>query len=223
MASRRRYLTQAELEEFADIDVTNVTEGDDKISQAEELIDAYVGPQDKFYQGELVGKAQSGSTTGFKLQSEHIDTNQSDYWKDCEVEIVGGSGVGETKRITASDNAGNITTDTFSTALDNTTIYKIYQMAKFPRFKDCTFESQHTSKWYKSIPEMVKRATAAQLEYMINMGDKFFSTDASKKTSESIGDYAYSKEGSSASIENLIAPKAKNFLKGILNRKGVFI
>lgn len=219
MSSRRRYLTQEDLTQFADITITDSTEADDQISQAEEIIDSYVGPQDKFYESEIVGLAQSGSTSGFKLQTEHITIDQADYFRYCEVEIMGGAGAGQIRTVTASDGQGNITVDTvFSTALDNTSVYRLYQLAKFPRREDCRYESIHTSKWYKNIPDKVRRATAAQLQYMIDMGDKFFSTDASQRTSESIGDYSYSK---GAGISNvLIAPKAKQFLRGITNRTG---
>lgn len=222
MASRRGYLTQTELANFADITITDSTEADDQISQAEEIIDAYVGPQEKFFDAELIGKAQSGSTTGFLLQSNHITGQNINYYKDCEAQIIGGTGLGQSKKITASAVSGQITTEAFTVALDNTTVYRIVQIGKFPRTEDTRYESEETETWYKWIPEMVKRAVAAQVQYMIEMGDKFFSTDASKKTAESIGDYSYQKDSSSASIENLIAPKAKQFLKGVLNRKGSF-
>lgn len=220
MSSRRGYLTQTELEEFADIEITDETEADDQISQAEEIIDAYVGPQDRFYPYELIGKCAAGSTTGFTLQTNQVSSPITDYYKGCHVEIIGGTGAGQTKKITASTNAGVITTETFSTALDTTSIYRIFQLGKFPRRADARYESEQTQTWYKWIPENVRRAVAAQVQYMISMGDKFFATDAASRTGESIGDYAYTKTASSAGANALIAPKAKQFLKGFVNRTG---
>jgi hypothetical protein len=42
--------------------------------------------------------------------------------------------------------------------------------------------------------------------------------------SERIGDYSYSKsDGSGRGVDQLIAPKAKELLRGIRNRKGAII
>lgn len=223
MASRRGYLTQADLAEFADINITDATEADDQISQAEEIIDAYVGPQEKFYGYELIGKCSVANSTSFTLQTNHISGQKTDFYKGCEVQIIGGTGSGQTKKITGSSEQGVISTETFTTAPDTTSVYRIYQLGKFPRHCDARYEGELTFTWYKWIPEAIKRATAAQLQYMIDMGDKFFSTDASLKTGESIGDYAYTKDASKNNIENLIAPKAKIILRGILNRRGVIV
>lgn len=226
MASRRNYLTESELEEFADITVTNTTEMDDQISQAEEMIDAYVGPQDKFIHDILEGKVSvAGSTTSLTLDSNYVNNfPYTDYFVGCIVEIIGGTNAGQRKRCTASSSAGVLTTEAFPSAIDTTSVYRIYQIGKFPRHCDVfsnTYESP--TKYYKQIPEAVKRATAAQVQYMIEMGDKFFSTDAIDRNSEHIGDYSYAKGQTSSGVAALIAPKAKHLLRGIMNRKGVLI
>lgn len=224
MASRRAYLSQAELAEYADITITNTTEADDRISQAEELIDTYVGFQRKAVCDTIEGRVASATSTTITLESSrHQNTYQKNYFLYCEVEIIGGTGVGQRRVITGSTYEGVITTSSWTTTPDSTSYYRIYQLGKFPRQCDEYFDGQATPEIYvKSIPEAVKRATAAQVEYAINQGDKFFSTDASTVQSEHIGNYSYTRgnDGGSAGTSALIAPKAKSYLKGIVNRKG---
>lgn len=224
MASRRQYVSQAELAEYADITITNTTEADDRISQAEELIDTYVGFQRKAVCDTIEGRVASATSTTITLEaSRHQDTYQKNYFLYCEVEIIGGTGAGQRRTITGSTYEGVITTSSWTTTPDSTSYYRIYQLGKFPRQCDEYFDGQATPQIYvKSIPEAVKRATAAQVEYAINQGDKFFSTDASTVQSEHIGNYSYTRgnDGGSAGTSALIAPKAKSYLKGIVNRKG---
>jgi hypothetical protein len=182
-----------------------------------------VGYQEKFFQYNLNGKVSSGNgTTGFTLDTLHINSYPyTDYFAGMMVEILGGTNAGERKRITGSSSDGVITTEAFTSAFDTTSVYSIFQLGKFPRKKDIFFNSYETpNKYYKQIPEAIKRAVAAQVEYIIQMGTQFFSTDASEKTSESIGDYSYSKRASSAGASRIIAPKARILLRGITNRTG---
>lgn len=220
MASRRGYLDQTELAQFADITIDDTTEADDRISQAEELIDAYVGFQEQFIEDPITGVAVGGSTTTIQLAERHQNTYQKDYFKGCEVEIIGGSQAGSRRRITGSTYAGVLTTDAFGGAIADGSVYRIYQLGKFPRCCDVYYDSISTETYYKQIPEAVKRATAAQVEYMINMGDDFFRTDKSELESESIGDYSYSK---GSNRNTLIAPKAKALLRGIFSRIGAIV
>lgn len=229
MASRRNYLTIAELEEYANITVTDNTEAEDQITQAEEIIDSYVGPQLKAYQTQLFGKATGGTTSTLNLQLEHVNLQTDiDYYKYCQIEIIEGTGAGQRRTISSSTKAGVITVQTaFTTAPDSTSFYKITQLGKFPRYSDTRyFTDSQPYRYLKTIPEAVKRATAAQVEYMINMGAEFFGTDRADKVSESIGDYSYSNaqgESGSAGLAKLIAPKTKILLRGIKNRTGEII
>ena len=110
------------------------------------------------------------------------------------------------------------------TTPDATSFYKIYQLGKFPRHCDVTFYSQQTpDTYYKQIPEAIKRAVAAQIEFMIEMGDNYFSGDDANKQSESIGDYSYSNADGATGINRLIAPKVKMLLRGIKRRTGTFV
>lgn len=227
--SRRKYLSQSELAQFANITITDTTEADDRISQAEEIIDAYVGFHDKFFSGELVGKMSSvASTTQFTLETLQQGMYEADYFKWLEIEIIGGTGAGQRRTISTSTKEGSITlTDAFTTTPDTTTYYRITQIGKFPRHCDVTYYSQSEPFVYlKAIPEEVKRAVAAQVEYLINMGDDFFTTDQSDKKSESIGDYSYStgggvgQKGWGQGAAKLIAPKARMLLRHIVTRVG---
>ena len=220
MSSRRNYVTTTEVDEMAGITSTDL-----QISEAEEIIDAYVGYQKKSYEHSLEGRASAGGASTITLQAKEVNVHEIDYFKWCEVEILGGTGVGQRRIITGSTKAGVLTVATaWGTAPDSTSFYRIYQLGKFPRQQDVTFFSEVTpSAYYKQIPEKVKRATAAQVEYMVSLGDDFFASDRADKQSESIGDYSYSNAEGAANINKLIAPKARILLSGIINRTGTII
>lgn len=222
MSSKRLYLTHDELEEYTDITVTDTTEADDQITQAEELIDAYVGPQDRAVSGEYLGRMSAVSGSTFTLETDQQNMFYDDYFKYCVVEIVGGTGIGQIKKITSSTYAGVLTTEGWDTTPDTTSVYKIYQLGKFPRKEEEYFDSENTpNKFYRHIVDAVRRATAAQVQYMIEMGANFFASDNTNVESESIGDYSYTKKAGGVSA--LLAPKAKSYLRGIINRRGVII
>lgn len=220
MASRRNYVTTAEVDLL-----TGTTSTDQDISEAEELIDNYVGFQDSFFKGQIDALATSGTSNTLTLHTDHQNVYNADHLAGCQVEIIGGTGSGQRRIISTQTKAGVITvTENWTTTPDSTSYYKIYQLGKFPRCKDVMFDSRSgADKYYKSIPEAVKRATAAQVEYRIEMGDKFFASDESDKQSEAIGDYSYTNAQGSAGINKLIAPKAKILLRGIRNIVGQII
>lgn len=223
--SRRGYLSRSELAEFANITITDSTEADDKISQAEEMVDQYVGVQKKFMPEQIVGRATAGGSTSLTLQSNQQNIYDVDYFKLCEVEILGGTGAGQRKKITGSTKAGVLTVDSaWSTTPSTDSFYTIYQLGKFPRVCDVNFYSEQSpSTYYKQIPEAIKRAVAAQVEYFIEMGDGFFAGDKVDMDSESIGDYSYSKGKGAGAFSKQIAPKVRLLLKGIVNRVGELI
>lgn len=223
--SRRGYLSQSELEQFANIQVTDTSEADDRISQAEEMIDAYIGFQEKFMTESIKGLCSAVGNTSLTLESTQQNVYDIDYFKLCEVEILGGTGAGQRRKVTSSTKAGVLTIDTaWDTNPTTSSLYKISQIGKFPRECDIeTYTSGANTTYYKAIPEAIKRAVAAQVEYVIEMGDSFFAGDKSEMESESIGDYSYTKGQGVASISKLISPKAKMLLKGIYNRTGVLV
>jgi hypothetical protein len=223
--SRRGYLSQSELEEFANYTVTDTTEADDKISQAEEMIDAFVGSQIKHFESDITGRPAASGATSLTLQSNQQNLYDIDYFKLCEIEIIGGTGAGQRRKITGSTLAGVLTVDSaWVNNPDTTSFYKIYQLGKFPREQDviCYTENAPTT-YYKQIPEAVKRAVAAQVEFIVEMGDDYFASDRAEKDSESIGDYSYANAAGAAGVFKLIAPKAKLLLRGFRNRTGSIV
>lgn len=245
MASRRGYLSQAELEQYANITITDATEADDQISQAEELIDSYVGPQPKFfnryrpvgnvdptlsadsalYSKDLIGCAADAlSSNTIVLQSSHQGAVDEDFYAGCEIEIIGGPGLGKRYTISASTRDGMVSiVGSFDPAVASGSIYRIYQLGKFPRIKDVYLDNTSSpNRYYKSIPEEIKRAVAAQVQYQIQMGESFFAGDANEKASESFGDYSYTRKQTQGG-NALIAPKARLLLRGFVNRKGTMI
>lgn len=221
--SRRGYLSQVELAQYADITINDADEANDVISQAEEMIDSNVGYQDKFMEYDITGLASSGTSNTITLETLHQNSYDEDYFAWCQIEIIGGTGQGQIRKITTSTKPGVLTVDSnWSTTPDSTSFYKINQLGKFPRKCDVTSHSHPSyTKYYKSIPEMVRRATAAQVAYVTEMGASYFKGDKSNMESESIGDYSYSRKGSGT--HNLIAPKAQLLLRGIKNRLGTII
>ena len=219
--SRRAYLSQDELEQYADISITDATEADDKISQAEEIIDAYVGFIDKFMGNDLLGVVGAVSATSITLQTDQCSIYEADYFKLAQIEIVKGTGVGQRRTITGSTKAGVLTVPAWETNPDTSSLYKIFQHGKFPRPDDVDYFSSGTTQTYiKHIPENVKRAVAAQVEYLIAMGETFFKTNEAELQSENLGDYSYTKGEGAVGIQTLIAPKAKLLLRGFTNRVG---
>lgn len=231
--SRRQYLSQSELALFADITISNASEADVMISQAEELIDAYVGFQQQFLskreENVIMGKAQAANANQLTLEARHGNVFLVNFFSYCEIEIIGGTGSGQRGIIASSTYPNTVITfvTPFTTPLDNTSFYRIYQLGKFPRVKDCYLDAINPAIpiYYKSIPEAVKRATAAQVEYMINQGVAFFKTDDIFKNAERIGDYSWDKprDGSGTGLSQVIAPKARMFLQGYINRKGIIL
>lgn len=225
MSSQRKYCTISELEQYADITVTDNTEAEDQISQAEEMIDDYVGYQEKWLRESHTGKVSAVDGLTFTLEADVISAfaNTIDYFKDLHVEIIGGAGIGQTRKITASAITGVLTIDTaFSPVIDTTSIYKIYQLGKFPRKRDTFLNSKVSpNQLYKYIPEDVRRAVAAQVQYMVEMGPAFFASNG-ESVSTSIGDFSETRK-TGGGVKALIAPKARHLLRPIMSRTGRFV
>lgn len=217
--SRRGYLSIDELEQFADVVVADdeINEYANKISKAEETIDSYVRSSSKFIPFSRNGKATDGSTTTLiDTSSDSPFSQDDDYYKGCEVEILGGANSGERRRISSYDKSTQKITvsDAFSSAIDSTSVFEIYQIGLFPRVKDVWH--QHDT-YYKRIPEAIKRAIAAQVEYIIEKGSSFF-LGATDDESERIDDYSHKRVN--AGMRSVIAPKARMFLRGFVSRIG---
>jgi hypothetical protein len=218
--SLRRYATIEEVQELADVVSTDDAEFEDRISQAEELIDAYVGYQQPAVKGYYVGKPTSvAGTTLYDTSSNSPLRMPDNYYTYCVIEIIGGTGSGQQRKIDSSnhDNQSVTVTDSWDTNPDTTSMYKIYQVGKFPRL-DETYYDPDSESYFRSIPQAIKRATAAQVEFIINQGDQYFQGDDTSKESESIGDYSYTRggggSGGQSSAVRMIGPKARTLLRG---------
>lgn len=222
--TKRNYLTIDELEDYANITVTDDDEALDNIEQAEEIIDQYVGWQDRFialdHRGEV--SSISSKTVVDSGSGTQLDVTNG-YYTGATLLIISGTGAGQMRRIASSNrSAKSITYEGDAiTGLAAADAFIIRQPGKFPRIKD-VFPSRDSLTLNKIIPEAVKRATAAQVEYIVNQGADFFATDEADKTSESIGNYSYTKGAgaSTSSLIKMVAPKARTLLRGIMNRGG---
>lgn len=219
--TRRQYVTEDEIEQFSNIQVTDSTEAEDQMSRAEEMIDSYVGFQRKHIRDTFSGLATSGGND-FLIDTSGdspLKNFDDDYFTFCEVEIIGGTGKGQRRTISSFDISSNKITVSEDWAVnpDNTSFYTIKQIGKFPRLED-VFQDEH-NKYFKSIPDAVKQATLAQLEYIIEKGADFFA-GALDYESENVGEYSYTaKKGAN----RFISPHARELLKGIRNIKGTLI
>lgn len=222
--SRRQYATLADIAEYSNVTVTDEDEAADQLSMAEEMIDAYVGPQEKHVNEEVIGQATGGTTTTLIDISgdSYLVAPEDDYYKYCEVEIIKGTNAGERRSITAYDQSTNKITvsPAFSSAIDSTSVYVIKQLGKFPRYCDVKYlEVSGVNTYLKRIPEAVRRAALAQLEYIVEKGTDFFSgpTDLEGEGIGSKYNYTVKKN-----MDRMIAPAARKFLHGIMNRTGSF-
>lgn len=219
MSTLRNYIA------LTNVQVVEATATEAQLDLAEQLIDQYVGWQSKHVRSDFDGEITaidslviSDTSSTSKLDSAGYDN----YWNYCVVEFMSGSAAGEIKRITASDySAKTITIDSATTgSLAVGDVFRVYQLAKFPRVKD-TFNRDTV--FYKAIPKAVQEAVIAQVSFIIEMGDSYFTGEDSEMDSESIMSYNYSRGANSgqSAIVKMLAPKARILLRGIKNRTGI--
>lgn len=219
----RNYISIPDLQTLAGIIITNNGEALRQIERAEQAIDDYLG-----YQQQSVPEDFRGNISAIN-DKEIIDTNPAsqlhiiDGWfSHGVIEIIGGAGAGQIRYITDSsyDNRSVTVADDFDTPLDTTSFYRIYQIAKFPRAQD-VYSRQDGRRFYKAIPDPIKRAVAAQIEFMIQQGDAYFVGNQADISSERIDNYSYSKvtAGQSPTVSAL-APRARTLLRGYKNSMG---
>ncbi len=222
MSTRRYYIEES--------DAPTATA--DQIALAEEIIDQYVGTQDSYFDSDDV---RQGEITSLLSGNKIIDTSSIsqlgpsiyiNFYDRMVVEFLSGAQAGTIRPITASDSTDySITYDgTALAGLAVGDIFKIYQLGKFPRCKDVLtrLNSDNRSQIYKSIPRQVKDAVIAQAEYIVELGDDYFTGNDTDAASESIGNYSYSNAGGgnqSATVK-MVAPKARTLLRGIMSRLG---
>lgn len=222
MSTRRNYIKASQSPEATDA----------QIALAEKIIDAYVGVQDKYIKSEIDGEATSllGGNVVIDTSTRSSLHHTDNYFDRCVIEILSGDAAGELRQITGSDESAQSITYDGSVITDFAVgdIFKIYQLAKFPRAKDVFSRSNDAgqSKYYKSIPRAVQDAVIAQVAYILELGDEYFSGNDSDVSQESIGNYSYSRGGANGSggsqtaLIKMVAPQARAALKGIKNSLG---
>lgn len=217
MATTRRHYIET-------TDVSGSTEA--QVALAEELIDRYVGPQPKALRSNYNGQISALSNANKTISDTH-DPNSLDltsgYYANAVLEMVSGAAAGQRQVIKTSDKTTKAITlwAAFSTAPAVGDYFKIYQLAKFPRAKD-VYTTPDGLNRYPSIPEEIREATAAQVEFIIAAGDDYFTNASADMASESFLSYSYTRGGQNgeSGLSNLISPKAKALLRGFINRKG---
>lgn len=220
--TRRKYATVADVTAY---DSTINTPSLEDISQAEELIDSYVGYHCKSVEDTIIGRVASATSTTITLEANrHQNAFQANYLLNCVVEIMDGTGSGQFRTIKSSTLIGVVTVDdAWDTTPDSTSHYQIYQLSKFPREEDIYFDGNAAIPIYvKNVPEQIQKAVCAQVQFMKTEGANYFASNATDFSSESIGNYSYNR-GASDNVAPLIAPRAKLLLRGFMNRKGIML
>lgn len=221
MALRRYYIQTS--------DVSGATEA--QVALADELIDRYVGPQPKFLRSQYNGKISSLLNSFKTIVDDGVasGTTQLDrtngLYQGAILEVVSGAAAGLRGVIESSNKEAKSITlrAALSTAPAVGDYFKIYQLAKFPRVQD-SYGTPDGLNYYPTIPEAVREATVAQVEFIIAKGAAFFTGDNSDFQSESFLNYSYSRKsdsgGGASSLSKLISPQARVLLRGIVNRTG---
>lgn len=210
--------------------VTDETLAAKHISDAERIVDAYVGPGPKFYvdlSGETSSAVASGATT---LPSTIFGSRRPNYWArgGVYVELVDGvaaSLVGERRLVVASDDNQVTLASGFDAAVANGALFVYRQLSAFPRVWD-----QHATLALPRLPEGLKRATAFQVEYAITFGSEAFGLgdpsisdgEAALVQSRTYGS-GYSETRiptSKQGLAYLIAPRARAELYRLINAAG---
>lgn len=144
----------------------------------------------------------------------------NNYYQGCEIAIIDGTGAGQVRYIVSSDRATKSVTvsEAWDTDPDSTSVYKIYQLGKFPRHCDVFYDPEAET-YHRSVPEVVKMAMALQVQFEIDNPD-LFSGDSIYMRSEQFSKYSYETKDGVSSMDRLISPKAKELLRGIRNIGG---
>lgn len=200
------------------------------ISDAERVIDAFIGPGQKFYQrlgGEVLATVASGATS---LTASIFGDRRPNYWAagGAYITIVSAADSalnGERRLIVSSLNPNTVTLASgFSAALAAGAQFHFNQESAFPRVWD-----QDT--WGNpDIPELLKEAVAAQVEYGIAYGSEAFGLGDTTISADTAGDITSRTYGSGYSesrdarrrdgLAVWIAPRARVLLRRLLNSTG---
>lgn len=204
----------------------------DFISDAEKMIDAYVGPFPKFYcdlTGTLDAQLASGATT---VSGSSFGNRRPNYWAVgghylviCDVPGSPTSALIGTKRLIVASTSGTVTLASgWTVAVPSGTSYYTTQESRFPRW--CDSDPWGTPK----LPDLLDQAVAWQVEYGIQFGSESYGLgDSSVATgdSELITNRSYGSgysEGRSVDARRglavWVAPKVRAIMRRLTNTTG---
>jgi hypothetical protein len=199
------------------------------ISEAERIVDVYVGPAQKFYT-ELTGSLELEVTSGsVAWRHPMFGDRREDYWAKggTYIEIQGSdqaSLVGQSRKVVNSaDNLVRLVSG-FSVDAPVGTEFTFRQCSRFPRIQD------RDSRGDPRMPDDLKPAVAYQVEYGILYGSEEFGLGSTGVAidpddgvqSRSYGS-GYSESRNTARRSGLavwVAPKARMQLRRLLNVTG---
>ena len=206
------------------------------ITDAERMIDAYVGPMPKFYSdltGALDAQLASGALT---ISGSSFGNRRPDYWAKgghyliiTDVPGTPTSALIGTKRLIVASTSGTVTLATgYDEAVPSGTSYYTHQESRFPRW--CDSDPRGTPR----LPDELGQATAWQVEFGIAYGsesyglgdDAVVTGDDGAVSSRTYGSgYSESRvtgagAGSIAGLAAWVAPKVRAILRSIVNATG---
>lgn len=227
-----QYLEPSELAPFVHT-ISSVTDEDTAakfITDAERIIDAYVGPFPKFYPDmtlDLTATLSSGSTT---LSTRTVGERRPNYWARGGVYVIVKDGpsalVGERRLVVGSDDEQLTLVSGLSADLPSGSGKLILrQESRFPRACDVDAQADPI------MPYLLKQAVAWQVEYALHFGTEDFGLgdpgvvtqrDAELQSRSYGGGYSESRDVSVAprGLGRLVAPKAAAVLSRLMNRTG---
>ena len=201
------------------------------ITDAERMLDAYVGPSQKFYTdltGDLAAPVTSSGTT---LSAGVFGNRRTNYWAAgghyVRLTAVPGSGahalVGA-KRLIVASTSGTVTlASAFGTNMAAGVQFVLHQESRFPRCID-------TDPWgTPRLPEQLAQAVAWQVEYGIQYGGESYGLgdnavvtgdDEAVQTRTYSSGYSETRvpgvAGGRAGLSAWVAPKARAILRDIM-------
>ncbi len=230
--SDSRYIQPDELPDYIHTmsGVTNPELAAKFISEAERIVDVYVGPAPKF-QTELNSRLRTAVASGATTWGAEVFGNREpNYWAvgGVYVEIVRADAepslVGQSRLVVASSGGYVTLASGFDADAAVGTKFIYRQRSRFPRLQD------RDARGYPRMPDDLKPAVAYQVEYGIKYGSESFglgtdgiSTDPDDGVQSRTYGSGYSESRNTARRSGLavwLAPKARMQLRRLLNATG---
>ena len=202
------------------------------ITDAERMIDAYVGPMPKFYSdltGALDAQLASGALT---ISGSSFGNRRPDYWAKgghyliiTDIPGTPTSALIGTKRLIVASTSGTVTLATgYDEAVPSGTSYYTHQESRFPRVYDT---DPHGT---PQLADALEQAVAYQVEYGIaygsesyGLGDDAVVTGDDELVSSRTYGSGYSESRRAEARQGLatwVAPKVRAILRSIMNVTG---